>query len=217
MGRTKTNKVELEINGNEEATRHLSPSEIEQLGTLSNQNDLARAVSDNKKSNKPKRTVYHPVPGTKSEDISRCLNNCLTFYGRNIVKSDEECRERLERFFVECAETGQLPTMEKLFMALGTIRQTVWNWENGIGCSSERMDLIQKAKSFIAAFESEMVTEGKINPVVYIFRAKNYFGMKDQTEVNVNAGSGLGGSTDPDELAKRIEGNVIDADYSVEE
>ena len=28
-----------------------------------------------------------------------------------------------------------------------------------------------------------MVTEGKINPVVYIFRAKNYFGMKDQQDL----------------------------------
>ena len=103
----------------------------------------------------------------------------MMFYDRPIVKSDEECRERLYEFFDTCQKTGQLPTVEKMVMALGTIKQTVWNWENGIGCSSVRMDLIKKAKGFIASFESEMVTEGKINPVVYIFRAKNYFGMKE--------------------------------------
>ena len=123
------------------------------------------------------------ISGAKAEDISRCMGNCMMFYDRPIVKSDEECRERLYEFFDTCQKTGQLPTVEKMVMALGTIKQTVWNWENGIGCSSVRMDLIKKAKGFIASFESEMVTEGKINPVVYIFRAKNYFGMKDQQEV----------------------------------
>ena len=123
------------------------------------------------------------ISGAKAEDISRCMANCMMFYDRPIVKSDEECRQRLYDFFDTCQRTGQLPTVEKMVMSLGTIKQTVWNWENGIGCSSERMDLIKKAKEFIGGFESEMVTEGKINPVVYIFRAKNYFGMKDQQDL----------------------------------
>ena len=108
------------------------------------------------------------IAGAKAEDISRCLRNCLMFYDSPAIQSDEECRERLYWFFDTCEKTGQLPTVEKMIMALGTIKQTVWDWEHGRGCSQRRTDLIKKAKGFIAGFESEMVTEGKINPVVYI-------------------------------------------------
>ena len=54
-----------------------------------------------------------------------------------------------------------------------------------------------------------MVTEGKINPVVYIFRAKNYFGMKDQQEVVLTPNQPLGDSPDQKKLEERIAGSVV--------
>ena len=154
------------------------------------------------------------IAGAKAEDISRCLRNCLTFYGLPIIQSDDECRERLEWFFDTCGRTGQLPTVEKMVMALGTVKQTVWDWEQGRGCSQRRADLIKKAKGFIAGFESEMVTEGKINPVVYIFRAKNYFGMKDQQDVVIKPENPLGEKVDPERLQSTIVQELPDpSDY----
>lgn len=144
------------------------------------------------------------IAGAKSEDISRCLRNCLMFYDKPIVKSDDECRQRLYDFFDTCEQTGQLPTVEKMIMALGAVKSTVWEWEQGNGCSSVRTNLIKKAKEFIASFESEMVTEGKINPVVYIFRAKNYFGMKDQQDVVLKPESPLGDKVDQARLESTI-------------
>lgn len=55
-----------------------------------------------------------------------------------------------------------------------------------------------------------MVTEGKINPVVYIFRAKNYFGMKDQQDITITPQMPLGTDSDPAELQKRITGSVVE-------
>ena len=144
------------------------------------------------------------IAGAKSEDISRCLKNCLTFYDLPIIKSDEECRQRLYDFFNTCQQTGQLPTVEKMVMCLGTVRQVVWDWEHGRNCSQRRIDMIKKAKEFIASFESEMVTEGKINPVVYIFRAKNYFGMKDQQDVVLKPENPLGETVDQARLESTI-------------
>lgn len=149
------------------------------------------------------------ISGAKSEDIRRIMSNCLRWYGRPIVKSDDECRERLFEFFMICAETGEMPTVEKLAMALGTIRQTLWEWEKGNIGTPERMDLIKKAKELIATFESEMVTEGKINPIVYIFRAKNYFGLKDQQEVFLAPGNPLGDIQDPEQLSQRYVQGVV--------
>lgn len=160
---------------------------------------------------------HNRITGAKSEDISRCIRNCLTFYGLPIVRDDEECRQRLEWFFDTCGQTGQLPTVEKMVMALGTIRQTVWEWERGEKCSQRRADMIKKAKEFIASFESEMVTEGKINPVVYIFRAKNYFGMKDQQDVVLKPESPLGDKVDQARLESTIVQELPDpGDYGAD-
>ena len=145
------------------------------------------------------------IAGAKSEDISRCIHNCMAFYGLPIVRSDDECRERLYWFFDTCEKTGQLPTVEKMVMSLGSVKQTVWQWEHADGCSQRRADLIKKAKEFIASFEAEMVTEGKINPVVYIFRAKNYFGMKDQQDVVLKPENPLGDRVDQ----KRLEATIV--------
>lgn len=43
-----------------------------------------------------------------------------------------------------------------------------------------------------------------INPVVYFFRAKNYFGMKDQQDVVIRPESPLGDTVDRDRLEATI-------------
>lgn len=159
---------------------------------------------------------HNRLSGAKSEDIKRCMQNCLTFYGLPAVKDDEDCRKRLEWFFDTCGQTGQLPTVEKMIMSLGVVRSTAWEWEQGNGCSSARASMIKKAKEFIASFESEMVTEGKINPVVYIFRAKNYFGMKDQQDVVLKPETPLGDTVDQARLEATIVQELPATDYSIE-
>lgn len=103
------------------------------------------------------------------------------------VQSDAEIIERLNWFFQTCAETKQLPTIEKLCLALG------WTYEHFVGvlsCKylpfSENTSIyLQQAKGIIASLDAELATEGKIQPVVYIFRAKNYYSMTDRQELTV--------------------------------
>ena len=142
----------------------------------------------------------------KKEDVSRILGNCLKWYKLDKVRSIEELSSRLEFFFTECFATGEIPTVEKMCLAIGYPRETVWRWETGervCELGSEGGNIIKKAKSFLATFESEMVTEGKINPVVYIFRAKNYFGMKDQQEHVITPNNPLGDTANPEEIAQK--------------
>jgi len=100
-------------------------------------------------------------------------------------KNDEELCERLDWFFHTCQETNQLPTVEKMCLALSMPRTTVFDMESGRtrGFSSFTSDIIKKAKNLIASMDAELAQEGKIQPVVYMFRAKNYYGMKDQQDV----------------------------------
>ena len=45
----------------------------------------------------------------KKQEISQIIKNGLKWVKRDIVKSDEECAERLDEFFAECARTGEIP------------------------------------------------------------------------------------------------------------
>ena len=56
-----------------------------------------------------------------------------------------------------------------------------------------------------------MVTEGKINPVVYIFRAKNYFGMRDQQEYVLTPNTPLGEDADKNLLQSKYKTNIPEA------
>lgn len=148
----------------------------------------------------------------KKDEISQAIKESFQYFKRPIVKSDEECAERLNDYFAQCCETGQIPTVEDMSLALGTTRFTVWDWENGRGCSSERSYMIKKAKEILAGIDAKLVSQGKIPQVTYIFRAKNFFGMKDQQEMVLTPNNPLGEVQDRKQLEARIADVVVDDD-----
>ena len=151
------------------------------------------------------------LSGTKKEDVQRIGSNLLKWYKMPKAVTDEEIAERLNMFFETCIANGEVMTVEKMALALGYDRKTLWAWETGgEGSTTARRNLIKKAKELLASFDAEMVTEGKINPVTYIFRAKNYFGLQDKQEYVLTPNNPLGDHTDPSDIQKRLEEGVID-------
>jgi len=147
----------------------------------------------------------------KKEDIQRIGTNLLYWYKMPKAVTDEEIQDRLLHFFERCITNGELMTVEKMSLALGYDRKTIWSWETGgEGSTPARRNLIKKAKEILASFDAEMVNEGKINPVTYIFRAKNYFGMKDQQEYVLTPNNPLGDIRDSTEIRERLSEAVID-------
>jgi hypothetical protein len=65
--------------------------------------------------------------------------------------------------------------------------------------------MIKNAKQIIAGIDAKLAAEGKIPQVVYIFRAKNFYGMKDQQDVIVTP------NTDP--LGDRRSGEELTQKY----
>lgn len=127
--------------------------------------------------------------------VAKCIENNLVFFNagvQNRVSSDEELCERLNWFFSQCAETQQIPNIEKMANALGYHRNTLLDWENGNsgGFSPATKDIIHQAKQILASIDAELAQEGKSQPVVYMFRAKNFYGMKDQQDVVVTPNTG---------------------------
>lgn len=119
--------------------------------------------------------------------MAKCIENNLVFFriGLEPVKNDDELAERLDYFFMECARTQQLPTVEKMANCLGYHRQTLFDWESGRnkGFSPQTSYIIKKAKQILASMDAELAAEGRIQPVVYLFRSKNFYDMKDQQEM----------------------------------
>ena len=77
-----------------------------------------------------------------------------------------------------------------LALAVDYDRRTLFEIQNG-NQNQPFMDIVKKAKDFIANYDAILAASNKINAAVYCFRSKNFYGMKDVQEiqaVGVNQG-----------------------------
>jgi len=140
---------------------------------------------------------------------------------RGIAKFDsvEDMQLLIEDYFADCAEIGLRPTVRGLASALGTVYHTLQDWENGTRdkqLGSDCSATVKKAKQIIAQYDELMAVEGLDNPILFMFRAKNYYGMRDKQEIEVNSNtSGLDPELSVADIAQRLEQDIpIDADYT---
>lgn len=127
--------------------------------------------------------------------VAKAVMNNLVFFNKGVqepVKSDEQLCERLNWFFMECARTQQIPNVEKLSNAIGINRNTLLKWSTGElpGFSPFTKNIAYQAKQILASIDAELAQEGKSQPVVYMFRAKNFYEMRDQQDVVVTPNMG---------------------------
>ena len=138
--------------------------------------------------------------------VSKLLNEVLVEYNQPKVKSDEELAERLNDYFVRCANSGQIPTVEEMCMSTGYSQSTCWDWENGRnkGFSNSTSQIIKKAKEMLKTFDAKLVISGKLNFLAYCFRAKNYYGMVDKQEMVLTPNTNNEPDYDVDAIKKRL-------------
>ena len=166
-------------------------------------------MTDDTKKAEPKKRGSKPASITanlKAEpgDVSRIIQQSFQYFNRKPPKDNEELAERINDYFRECAEQDRIPTVENMALALGVTRGTLWDWENRRLANTERADIIKKAKEIMADIDAGLVQEGKIPQVTYIFRAKNFYGMKDQQDVVLTPNvSPLGEQKDAESLQKK--------------
>lgn len=155
------------------------------------------------------------IKGTDKEkkELARTVgNNVLTFYkmGMDRVKTATELQDRIVDFFEACAETGQFPSVEKMCLAIGYDRRTVWDWEVERHCGLVQdstlsvSDIVKRAKEFLASYDAEAAMSGKLNPVLYIFRSKNYYGLQDKQEITIEPKQPLGKTKTMEEIAASV-------------
>ena len=170
-----------------------------QADATSTQTEIAERVVKKKRGNTP--SIESNYKGTSS-DISRAIFNATRYIKAEPCKSDEEFGERIEAYFADCAKNGVIPRWETLALSLGVTRQSAWQTATGKYGSPARQRMLARAKDILSAIDAELVQTGKVNPVVYIFRAKNFYDMRDQQDVVITPNQPLGEQKTQEQLAE---------------
>ena len=124
-------------------------------------------------------TVYEIEPNSTAD----ILMKMKILYDQTRVKTDEEIVERLNWYFFDyCVRYQVRPTLDSCAMALGLSRETLNNWEHGES-GSFKLDTAKKIKYLVKNFMEAATMEGKLNPIIWMFYGKNYFGMVDKQEM----------------------------------
>jgi hypothetical protein len=130
----------------------------------------------------------------------------------------DEMRLLIEQYFTDCAEFKLRPTVRGLALALGTVYETLNGWERGERDSTlgnQTSVIIKKAKQLIAEYDEIMAVEGYDNPILFMFRAKNYYGMQDKQEITFNPTNTNNDAVPLDDI-KKLLNDQHDASYVVD-
>ena len=138
-------------------------------------------------------------------DIRQTLTIMMDFQrmSKTKVKTPEQLMERWNQYIDYCAEISFKPTVESLAVACGVDRATLNGWKIGTFGNAEMHTTAKQIFEMLAAIDADMAINGKMDRVVWIFRAKNYHDMHDQSEVTVSQGNTLGEIISVEDIEKK--------------
>lgn len=159
--------------------------------------------------------------GSSEEDrqlVSRLLSETAAAYHQRRVENDEQLKQRLDQYFTLCQQEAIIPTVEEMYLYTGYSRQ----WGTAVrsgrlrGFSVNTKHILDRACEIMAAFDAKLVMTGRMNNVTYIFRSKNYHGMRDEQNVVIEATSENEREQSAEEIARRYLGDlkVVDAEFT---
>lgn len=150
------------------------------------ENKIVDIVQQKKKRSRPDRTeamIPHCEPG----EVSKMLKQAMTISHWPDIDTNDDAQmaERIDLYHQFCIENDIKPDMVGMALAIGVDRSTLWRWENGVESNKPQAvrNVIKKGREINELMLSQMMQNGKVNPVVGIFLLKNSHGYKDQTDV----------------------------------
>lgn len=150
---------------------------------------------------------------TNAEVIEMVQKAYILFDRPHAVTDDDVC-DSFNWYFTEyLPKTGAFPTIEGLSLSCGVDRRTLEDWKNG-HLNPTRSAIVQKAIGILAELDAQLVQNGKIPQVVYIFRSKNFYGMQDA--VKVEHVTTRPDAESPDQLASKY-ADAIPVDFTVDD
>lgn len=139
------------------------------------------------------------------------------------IHSNEELVERINNYFIMVSGEEVYPTIEHLALYCGVTSRVFQEWRNGnvkgfsdpTPLGDKTADIANKAVEAIHAFDAAMAYNGDINFLAYCFRSKNYYGMRDKTEITFATSERLSTPQTPEEIAAFLPDNQIEVEGEV--
>lgn len=145
-------------------------------------------------------------------EVVEMVQKAYILFSRPTATTEEEVADSFNWYFTEyLPKTGVFPTVEGLAASCGISTRTLCDWER---LNDTRSLMVQKAKQILAELDAQLVQNGKIPQVVYIFRAKNFHGMQDA--VKVEHVSARPDAESPDQLASKY-ADAIPANFTADD
>ena len=170
--------------------------------------------------NLPNR-VQLPDTDENREMVSRIIGEARLAYKQPKPATDEELERRLDEYWKFCEERVCVPTVEEMCMYLGYCVSAISKMRTGVrnGLSARTKDILDRAYSFIGAIDSKLAVQGKIRDAVYIFRAKNFYDMKDQQELTVSGANDNTAEMSKDDLEQWFleDGKKVETSFKEDE
>lgn len=110
------------------------------------------------------------------------------------VSSDADLAAAMDNFFALCMQTNTLPTWEKFLIVCGRSAGWARAIMNGSapGYSPKTKEMLDTVRAALASIDAELANNGSIDRVVYIFRAKHFYGITEKPDVVEGAPDPLG-------------------------
>ncbi len=127
------------------------------------------------------------TPHCEPGEISKMLGQAMVISHWPAIDTNdaEQVAARIDQYHQFCFDNDIKPDMPGMALALGVSRTTIWKWENGVESDKPQAvrNTLKKGREINEYLMSQMMQNGKINPVTGIFLLKNNHGYKDQQDV----------------------------------
>lgn len=174
-------------------TRTITKAEEESIKAHAKKqkNTLIKAEEEAEGQKKKRISPKRPNQTAQLEpgDNRKFISNGLQIFNLPKIDTDnaQQVANRIEEYFAISTGNDVKPSVAGLALALGTERQTLWRWVNGVESNKpkEVRDTLKRAMAFLNMQMEDYMQNGKINPVSGIFLMKNNMGYQDKQEVVV--------------------------------
>lgn len=127
----------------------------------------------------PNVKKYNSIVTSKSFDIVASRGYPRAF------KDYQECLTEVEEYFKLCYDCNVIPTIASMSVYLGLNRDTLYNYANNPKLY-DYSDVLKMAINTCQSYQETAVLDGSIPSVPFIFLSKNYYGLKDTTDIAFN-------------------------------
>lgn len=97
----------------------------------------------------------------------------------------DQCLSEVEGYFKLCDQYDIIPTIASLALYLGVHRDTIYTIANNPKIY-EYSDVLKSAIATCQGYHEQAFMSNQLSPVAFIFYGKNYYNLKDTTDVRFN-------------------------------